>query len=189
MVITCVTPNFSHCTAPTAGVIAIVWWLRPEVYNYSRVLSDSLLFLESHRVGAAVSLQPVCLWTCVGACHAGSVLRQSTATCVSTVSSSANVVLREALMHVDAPQARCRRTTAFRGAAAPSFPITLPAPRASSAATWTLATPLSSTVTPSPPPWRCWPGAWSTTRRRGSFPPHRPSIPCNRCSSQRNPKP
>ncbi len=60
MVITCAT-EFSHSTAPTAGVIAIVWWLRPEVYNYSRVLSDSLLFLESHRAGAAVTL-PACLF-------------------------------------------------------------------------------------------------------------------------------
>jgi hypothetical protein len=37
-----------------AGVIAIVWWLRPEVYDYSRILNDSLLFYEAHRIGGAV---------------------------------------------------------------------------------------------------------------------------------------
>ena len=37
-----------------AGVIAIVWWLRPEVYDYSRILNDSLLFYEAHRIGGVL---------------------------------------------------------------------------------------------------------------------------------------
>ena len=42
----------SPCSS--AGVIAIVWWLRPEVYDYSRILNDSLLFYEAHRIGGAL---------------------------------------------------------------------------------------------------------------------------------------
>lgn len=38
-------------------MIAIIWWLRPEVYNYSRVLKDSLLFFESHRVGEVLQFR------------------------------------------------------------------------------------------------------------------------------------
>ena len=34
-----------------AGVVAIVWWLRPEVYDYSHVLENSLLFFEAQRSG------------------------------------------------------------------------------------------------------------------------------------------
>lgn len=31
-----------------------MWWLRPEVYDYSRILNDSLLFYEAHRIGGAM---------------------------------------------------------------------------------------------------------------------------------------
>lgn len=35
----------------SAGVIAIVWWLRPVMYDYSAVLDKSLLFFEAQRSG------------------------------------------------------------------------------------------------------------------------------------------
>ena len=35
----------------SAGVIAIVWWLRPEAYDYQAVLGNSLLFFEAQRTG------------------------------------------------------------------------------------------------------------------------------------------
>ena len=36
----------------SVGVISIVWWLRPVVYNYKAVLRNSLLFFEAQRTGA-----------------------------------------------------------------------------------------------------------------------------------------
>lgn len=70
------------------------------------------------------------------------------------------------------PQGRCRRTTASPGGAGRSSPTTRRGASVWSVATWTLATPSSSTATPSPARWRCLRGVWWTTaaatRRQGS---------------------